>query len=133
MRLPAVTRDRLPHVAGGRHKRQAATCGYRPSQETGCHMRLAAVIRDRRPHAAAGRHKRQAARCGCRPSQETGCHMRLPAIHWLPQTKHGHDQRSHRYFSHAYRLEMYRVFASASPDNPHCFNIRIHIRIRGCG
>ena len=30
-----------------------------------------------------------------------------------------------------YRLEMYRVFASA--DNPHCFNIRIHIRIRGCG
>ena len=30
-------------------------------------------------------------------------------------------------------LEMYRVFASASADNPHCFNIRIHIRIRGCG
>ena len=32
-----------------------------------------------------------------------------------------------------YLLEMYRVFASASADNPHCFNIRIHIRIRGCG
>ena len=32
-------------------------------------------------------------------------------------------------------LEMYRVFASASAstDNPHCFNIRIHILIRGCG
>ena len=30
-------------------------------------------------------------------------------------------------------LEMYRVFAFASADNPHCFNIRIHIRIRGCG
>ena len=37
--------------------------------------------------------------------------------------------------STAYSVEMYRVFASASAsaDNSHCFNIRIHIRIRGCG
>ena len=30
-------------------------------------------------------------------------------------------------------LEMYRVFASASADNAHCFDIRIHIRIRFLG